>query len=60
MKKEYIKPRTTEEAVMIECDLCQTSTSGHVDEGSMNNEGEEDMTARDNIYGGRRQSIWDD
>lgn len=59
MKKEYIKPRTTEEAVMIECDLCQTSTSGHVDEGSMNNEGEEEM-ARDYMYDSHRQSVWDD
>jgi len=58
MKKEYIKPQTTCVAFKIEKHLCQVS--GHVDEKSMNDEGEEDMTARDNIYGGRRQSIWDD
>lgn len=59
MKKEYIKPQTICVAFKIEKHLCQVS--GHVDKDSMSIEvEEEDMTARDNIYGGRRQSIWDD
>ena len=57
MKKEYIKPQITEEVIMTEYDLCQTS--GHVDDGSMNNEGEEEM-ARGYMYESHRQSLWDD
>lgn len=57
MKKEYIKPQTICVAFKIEKHLCQVS--GSVEKDSMSKEDEEFM-ARDNIYGGRRQSIWDD